>query len=350
MTLLDDLAAKPQRENAGSRTLDRYDFQTCWGISHLLSLHQSGAEYAIAFEFHDDIVVIDSATAATKIRFYQVKTKSSGNWTLNKLMSRPTDGGLSIVGKLFDNKQRFPQHTEALGFVSNQPLNFIDESKYPCCFSEAEKSDFDRFVKKLQEEHAGEDASSAKLLNFHKTEFGISGYDLYLKGQILDFVTSECGGQLDGHYNGFYLSVIDQCRRKAKHLRDITSVEDLLKSKFVTRADVAEWIERLKERASKKPDWSAVLHDITDVVPAKKRAIKAQWDKYSLETLQVSNASLMRLRDYLRTLLETVQDDQSLNQIVEALLPRVRSHGGRLSVNREDDYFRAMILYEFYAS
>jgi len=349
VSLLDELAAKAQREKAGSRTIDRYDFQTCWGISHLLALHASGADYAVAFEFHDDIVVIDSASDAKKIRFYQVKSKSSGHWTLNRLMKRP-DGELSIVGKLYDNKQRFPDHTEALALVSNQPLNFISEDKYPCCFSEAEKSNFDKFIKKLKEEHVGETDESAKLMHFHKTEFSIEGYERYLKGQVLEFVNNECGGHLDGHYNGFYLSIIDQCRRKSKNLKDISSVEELLASKFVTRADVSEWLDRLRERASKRPDWSAVLHDLTDLSAVRKREIKVHWDQYSVETLQVSNSALMKLRDFIRQSLKNADDSKTLSQIVEALLPVIHRRAHRLSVSRVDDYIRAMILYEFYGS
>ena len=51
----------PEREKGGQTALDRFDYQTAWGVSRLLDLHEKGENYAVAFEFHDDIVALDEA-------------------------------------------------------------------------------------------------------------------------------------------------------------------------------------------------------------------------------------------------------------------------------------------------
>src|SRR5882757_9382319 len=88
-------------------------------------------EYAIAFEFHDDIVRLDSSSSPTQARFYQVKTKVKGHWTLTELYARKkakdkTSLLPSYMGKMFDNYQLFPAEAERLSFVSNVPCEFMD--------------------------------------------------------------------------------------------------------------------------------------------------------------------------------------------------------------------------------
>lgn len=54
MGVKDTLLAVSQREEGGRTAYDRFDYQTAWGVSKLLELHNAGTNYAVAFEFHDD--------------------------------------------------------------------------------------------------------------------------------------------------------------------------------------------------------------------------------------------------------------------------------------------------------
>src|SRR5262245_45644489 len=106
LALLQQLLQTPVREQAGAETVNRFEFQTAWGILPLLYLHDGGVDYSIAFEFHDDIIVLDSASDPKKIRFYQVKSRKNGMWSLAALTSREpgADGPKSsIVGKLYEH-------------------------------------------------------------------------------------------------------------------------------------------------------------------------------------------------------------------------------------------------------
>lgn len=93
MTVKDALLSLPQREDGGRTAYDRLDYQTAWGLTRISDLHQQGKNYAVAFEFHDDIISLDNAENPASAIFYQVKTKSSGNWSFAQITARPTSKG-----------------------------------------------------------------------------------------------------------------------------------------------------------------------------------------------------------------------------------------------------------------
>src|SRR5688572_16124063 len=95
MSLATDLVSKPPREKGA--TGGRYEFQTMWGLALLFQQHGTNDDYAIVFEFHDDIALLNRASNPTNVRFYQVKSKATnGGWTLTALLKREkvrTKGG-----------------------------------------------------------------------------------------------------------------------------------------------------------------------------------------------------------------------------------------------------------------
>ncbi len=355
MSLLDALTTVPQREKGGSTALERFDFQTCWGISHLLTLHEAGHNYAVGFEFHDDIVVIDNATSPTKARFFQLKTASSGKWTLKKITNRKVAKGASnhepsIAAKMFDSRTKFGSATDYLGFVSNQPCDFIDENKLPCSFYEADKKNFDHFVEAMKKEIAPFTEEDGKLFNYHLSELNLNNYEDTLLGKFVNFIESQCG-LLECNHKGFYLSVIDQCRKKSKHLKDIDNFNELLSAKFVTRVDMASWLKELQTRTCGRPDWSAVVPDLKSLTMLQKRALKRDWDRYEFDVLTRANIATGRFRDAIRNLLDGMVDDAAgLEELLDKALPSLMKISHSLSYPATENYLRAAFLYELYAS
>ncbi len=120
--LLTTFSEKKPRETAGSRSSNRFDYQKNWSLCELLNLHSNNNDYLMVFEHHEDVVVFDSQHAPLNAIFYQVKTKKTGNWTVNNL-SKSSNDGQSIIGKLYSNYALFPDSVEALIFSSNQGLS-----------------------------------------------------------------------------------------------------------------------------------------------------------------------------------------------------------------------------------
>lgn len=122
-SLLDRIATTPRRETGGAVAANRTDYQQSWAFCLLLTLHEKPNDYAVLLDFHDDVVVLDSAEEAKGMEFYQVKSKESGNWTITQLLRCPKGkdekSGLSICGKMYANKLAFPNVTKSVNFVSN---------------------------------------------------------------------------------------------------------------------------------------------------------------------------------------------------------------------------------------
>jgi len=102
--LKDLLIELEEREDAGSISSDRFDYQKDWALLRLLGLHRKDGNYALLCEFHEDIAVVDDPHDPTTLSLFQVKTSEKGHWTVKKLIKQKSSmkGNPlpSILGKL----------------------------------------------------------------------------------------------------------------------------------------------------------------------------------------------------------------------------------------------------------
>ena len=125
MGLAESLLQRP-RESSGSRSSNRFDFQKDWALCHLLQVHESGNDYVLVFEHHDDLIVLDCEMAPTLVDFFQVKTRDSGSWSVQTLLHRTKgqkDPSFSILGKLYDNRLRFADRRGRLVWSATQTIS-----------------------------------------------------------------------------------------------------------------------------------------------------------------------------------------------------------------------------------
>jgi hypothetical protein len=352
LTLADQLVLTPQREKGGSRAIERLEYQVAWGITHLFELHASGKDYAIGFEFHDDIAVIDSASNPKKVRFYQVKTcPANQNWTITRLTKRKKEGESlkpSIAAKMLFNKIKFPNETEYLGFVSNRPGDFITSEKSVCCFTEIPKKKFDDFLIKLKSEIPSVTEDDAKLFHFHNVDYPIEEINALVKGKLSDFVEKHCG-QLEYHLDGFFLTIADRCRRKSRHIEDATSFQELVDSKFITKQDVHQWLIDLVNRVKARPSWDAVSAELS-IAPGPKRKLRMAWNKYEVSQYDTTDTQVAKLRDLVREQInreEIFSEEDNILSICTTILNQIKA-ATDIVVNLDDTYLRAVILYEWY--
>jgi hypothetical protein len=125
MDLKTQLISVHPRNLSGANASDRFAYQRTWALCHVMELHASGEDYVVIFDHHEDVSVLDSEDAPNSIKGYQIKTKNSGNFTLQAMLKREAGGGQpptclpSILGRLYDLKIRFPEDTKLLAVVSN---------------------------------------------------------------------------------------------------------------------------------------------------------------------------------------------------------------------------------------
>ena len=186
------------RESAGGRTGERYQYQWNWALAHLLELHKKGEDYLVAFDYHDDVIDFDSASEPTSIRFYQVKTREKGGWTLAKLLYRarktkddPNSKAeylLSAVGKMYHNKILFPEHTKLISFVTNAPLELSalpGRNPRKLNANDLHQDALTRIATQLRDEHGLSAAPDVgNLMLFEQCPLTLEDHAVQLKGRL----------------------------------------------------------------------------------------------------------------------------------------------------------------------
>lgn len=349
MNVRETLLNTTQREEGGRTAYDRFDYQTAWGVSKLLDLHDSGKNYALAFEFHDDIISLDDADEPTKATFYQVKTKKTGNWSFAQITSRTTKNGVkqaSFAGKMFDNFVRFGAVVERLIFVSNQPLPEIIVVHGEQDFSSADELKLKKFVTSLADEASGfKDAEHTSLFFFAFSNLNLSNYENALIGRISDFLEQELGGHIPA--KPFALMLNDYCRRRSKAIADFTSFDQLKVSKFVTRADMSKWLSQIRDQHERRPEWGSVAAEL-NLPFSEKTMIERAWKDYEVTSRARPNAATIAMSERMRTKIDAAIDHaDDLMSLVDAVFAHVRPIVLAWKADASDHFVKAAILYEF---
>lgn len=353
MSLLQKLCTLPPREIDGSKNFDRLDFQTCWGLHLALRLHNANKDYAIGFEIHDDIVALDSSNSPTRVRFYQVKTrsKSKGKWTLKDVTQRPklsSGPGSSIVGNLTSNLLKFVDETDMLGFVSNAgfaPLPDADSEQSFTGMTEKEIADFNAA---LLTEHAAYQSAHLSLFHFVPAGIPFEDYETHITGAVVECVQRHLGG-IDYNPHAFVRALIDECRRKSKPYTKSAAFMDKFQHKFLTRDNVQEHLAALHKRNTDRVRWEDVAQELDGVPFSRRMAIRDAWRSYEAHLLEVTNASVNAFRGKLRQLIRgaAAEDFETLMEFVNVvrsgLLPKDIP-----AIGESADYVTAAIIFEIH--
>lgn len=349
MSFGDKLVQTPRREKSGETGYERYDYQASWGLALIFESHDELEDYAIAFEFHDDIVRLNSSSAPTRARFYQVKTKLKGHWTLTDLSARKKskDGSSSLpsfIGKMHDNYNLFPHETERLNFVSNLPCEFMDASATVCCFADCTANEFAKFLAKLKAECPLATDSTAKLMHFVRADLSLHDASAHLKGLMQDFVTSQLG-TISYSPDTLYKTIIEECRTKSKYTGSIHTFDDLIKHKSITKSQVNGWMSQIG-LGHLLPNWPDFSNDVT-YGAMEKMDIARQWQIYRTLALGAGNEAINRVRDRIRRELKNLQvSTLTLTPLTEEVFNKIWSFAKATISDLTSSRAKAMIIYE----
>jgi hypothetical protein len=348
LRLTDSLLSVPQREEGGRTAYDRFDYQTAWGLSRLIDLHADGKNYAVAFEFHDDVVCLDDADAPKSAVFYQVKTKLSGNWSFAQITHRPTEGGKkksSFAGKMFDSFVKFGAVVERLGFVSNQPLPEVLVVHGEESFLKADKKKLAKFVDALATETQGFRGSEhTSLFFFCFSPLNLSNYDDTIVGRIAEFLETELCSHVPPR--AFALVLNDYCRKRSRKLADLSSFEQLKASKFVTRANMVKWLSQAQQQHERRPEWISIAAEL-DLPFAEKVKVERAWREYEVALRARQNAATVQFTERVRTIIDAALDgSEDLIALMNAVFPSVKPEVAAWRSGCTDPFVKAVILYE----
>jgi hypothetical protein len=183
----------------------------------------------VGFEFHEDIAEVD-AKGDTKASF---------------------------AGKMHVNLRKFDKLAEKIVFVSNQPLTEARGASGELSFDKAEAKARTKFLDAIKVEIPGfSEKDDLGRFRFLDCGLHLDTYDRTVIGQIALFLANEIGGDVDGKQ--FYLTLGFQCRERSKKFADLTSVQQLVGSKFVTREAVTADLDRLRAGRVRRPKWDDI--------------------------------------------------------------------------------------------
>lgn len=128
------LRDRPTDEKNGANASLGFTFQQWWAALSVAELLGGEDDFAVGIEVKDDVAILDSAHAPTRVEFCQVKKhEREGVWVLKDLHkkgSKRQDGTHehSILAKLYARRKEFGSSRASLRFVSNLGVKLPDES------------------------------------------------------------------------------------------------------------------------------------------------------------------------------------------------------------------------------
>jgi len=123
-------------ETGGGHNQKGVDFQRAWAISRMFEMEDAGEEdFLFLFEAIQDVAILNSSSAPSTIRVFQVKKKDRGEWEWSHLTNLPAPGkkkrknatpkGIedSPLGKLYASVLAFKRLRSSGSFLSNAGCN-----------------------------------------------------------------------------------------------------------------------------------------------------------------------------------------------------------------------------------
>jgi hypothetical protein len=247
--------ASPQRETAGPRTFEKYEYQYHWALCRILGAHELSNDYVVFIELHEDVVLATSSDVTlAEFEFNQVKNVSESPWNSKKLTLRPKGSTIkeknSILGKML------------LG-VRNKP--FIDKLNQinlvaTCGFNLPPKTEGLKLsiisIGEIHDECINDIQSAIdkeigpyplpKTLRFLIPDLPSTGFQDAAIGRISKLVElsapgAKCSAQ------SIYRVLIDDLHRKGSVAFDYTQWSNLVKNKGMTYQDVERIISAYTE-------------------------------------------------------------------------------------------------------
>ncbi|WP_232280854.1 dsDNA nuclease domain-containing protein [Novosphingobium nitrogenifigens] len=352
MALATTLINTPARETGA--TGGRYDFQTMWGLALLFQQHGTNDDYAIIFEFHDDVALLDHAVNPTSVRFYQVKSKATNHgWTLTSLLKREkvkTEDGVkekpSYIDKMYDNVDKFQGAVLSADFVSNQLCGFNAE-KTSFRLNECTEKDFKKIVASVKESYPAATEALVGVLGFQRTDLSLSDAISHTKGKLQTFIAEQLGTVWFSP-EAVYQAIVDECRRKANFSGEVTSLQQAIKDKGLTKNNVQEWLDAIQS-SSRSPEWSTIAPSLSLPFSEQLR-INQEYGVYRAAALNSADRAVQRVRMKISEAIPSVIDDPklSLDEMIASIYGQAEETAKKYLTPFSAARLKAMIIYEIY--
>ena len=248
----------PQREQAGSDSYNRFEYQVHWIVYHIIGKLQDDAECIVFCEFHDDMA--EFSLDNKQYQFFQVKTKEEpSDWTIAEMSKREKkkNGGYkkSFLGFIFYNYLTFSTECSHCHFVSNNDFDtdvllwqsYIEDGK------ELQKESielYQRIKNRIKDEFLDDMPSNFDSVFdefiqntfIYKSDLQLATYEFQTMGKFFNYLSDK--DIPSNTANLIFQQLINDVRKKSKEkIKVPISMKSLINKKGVDIAQIGKKIE-----------------------------------------------------------------------------------------------------------
>jgi hypothetical protein len=297
-------------ETGGGHGQKGVDFQRHWALMRMFEAEGAGQQdFLFLFECFQDVAELDSATAPTSVRVYQVKKKDRGEWSWAELTGlsnprrkkgavatadRPAKFRASPLGKLCLTLSAFNELRVEGHFVSNAgcDLELANGGNLATAvgftLQDLEPSRAKDLTEAISDLLSEAGAVSSSLLRVLRVPLPPDAPDRYLVGIAHDFLLARNPPHA-GQARALVDALIAKLSSLGRRTNACATYEDLLRQRGYTREDFARDLEHLNEvpdAVALLEDWYAQLRD--EGLPP------TEMSRLRLACLSVSRRQLLR--------------------------------------------------------
>lgn len=316
--MLDKVLSSKLREQAGSDTYNRFEYQVHWIVYHMIKEYKKGNEFLILCEFHDDMVKSKELDNPQGLEFYQIKTSDTKkNWKIKDLIKRDKKTH-SFLGFIFYNFINFNEECLKCHFVSNIGINdeiaiwqsIIEDNKIVKKENIELYNQIKELIRKEYDEYSQEefDIIFDKFIQntyVYNGDLPLYQYEQIVKGEFADLLDDK---QIYvGSSNKILRDIIEDIRKKSKtKIQTPISFNKLKEKKAVSSnlfKDINFKIEGHINKNNLYSDIEECLLELGFNMIYRKRVIRVL-KKHHTEMLNISNSLYIDTCNKLEVLIE----------------------------------------------
>jgi len=351
-----DLITVAQTETSGSRSPGRFAYQRNWALAELIEYHLKGKDYVFAFEFHDDILILDSEESPSKLQFVQVKTKTTGKkWTINELTkSEKGKSGnpdkISIIGKLYENKKNFEGHESQLRFVTNAYFSFFDPTPVATA-DKLEKKDRDKITAAVQAQ-LGVGTVDLSSLQLEQSSLSVEDHEKHIRGILHDFFDKLFGSNHNIPVSPWYKSISDEIKVKNNYPpENVKSFDDLIRNKCITKSEIEDFLLRVRTSHNNSNNWDVIKSQFQAEGASLKELVNLHrsWQKYTADRLDYDNNALKSIEIDIANAVNTIafSNDAALKDVISKVRGNILKKIKKVESIFDDHYIDSIILWKY---
>jgi hypothetical protein len=257
LELTTSLFLKQPRENAGSRTSNRYDYQKDWAICKLTELHASGGDFLLSFEFHDDILVFDSSTAPSEINCFQIKSKEKKGWTPKELYTGKKGkrgDSYSFLAKLYLHLKDHQANVAGLSFVTNSFVKSKLKDDSECSAVESfmlgdlSEDVLKKLCDQMKMDLKTQDLDDfCKVTKIHQHQLDINHHSEITQGRLAKFIEVALPN-VRYQIGPIYKAIFDEVKTKTNVEHQVLNFDDLKRLKSISRTDFDRYLKAISDQ------------------------------------------------------------------------------------------------------